>query len=559
MMQLLQRFSNIGRLILSETSSVSIFTIRKKKEKTKEDFLSSISLILLVFASVFTLSTSSVYSQIRQADYYIDGINGNDNNNGTTPQTAWKTIDKLNSSLSSGKTYAIRDSIYYRRNGGSAGIDVSVSNIRITNWWSNADWRNGDKLPIIAASHKVSNWTLVSGNIWQATGSGNNSLVFTYPDSIKWGMARSSQSSLTKECDFYKSGNTFYCYSPQDPDTRYESIDSYNQSDGINNKGDNNIFDHLDVRYSNGNGMMFEPEGQYSTFRDSRIQYTGSSQGVLSGTGSEGVYLHATGSKCINNYIREHTHHSVFVYNTTGTPFSDITIDSNLVTNGHYNFFDMNGGTISGIKIRYNVAYEEDWAEYRQESNYTGRNGGFWTNGGVQDVLIAYNLVYNMYEAVLFDARVGQITAHNNTFVQTRSGGDGGMVVYSDGGSGSDWKNNILANNGGTVGSASGSNNLSTTNLNSVGWVNWQDGNFRLTSGSSAINYGVNLGYTKENTILICNEFNTMDASPLANNDVTGSSQWSKEKLLLSLHSITLFRIFFLFCHTLLHSVSLNN
>jgi hypothetical protein len=489
MMQNLHTFSSIISLIYSFNPSVS-------KVKARKLYHFKIFPII-TFIIVAGYLTSDIYSQIRQADYYIDGINGNDSNNGTTPQTAWKTIDKLNSSLSSGNTYAIRDSIYYYRNSGSAGLDVSVSNIRITNWWPNASWRNGDKLPIIACSYKISNWTNVSGNIWQATGSGSNSLVFTYPDSIKWGMARSSQSSLTKECDFYKSGSTYYVYSPSDPDTRYESVDANRLADGINNKGDNNMFDHLDVRYSTSNGMMFEPDGQYSTFRDSRIQYTGSSQGVLSGTGSEGVYLHATGSKCINNYIREHTHHSVFVYNT-GTPFSDITIDSNLVTNGHYNFFDMNGGTISGIKIRYNVAYEEDWAEYRQEPNYTGRNGGFWTNGGVQDVLIAYNLVYNMYEAVLFDARVGQITAHNNTFVQTRSGGDGGMVVYSDGGSGSDWKNNILACNGGSVGSVSGSNNISTTSLSSVGWQNWQQGNFHLTSGSSAINYGVNLGYTKD-------------------------------------------------------------
>jgi hypothetical protein len=29
-----------------------------------------------------------------QTNYYVDGINGNNNNNGLTPATAWKTIQK---------------------------------------------------------------------------------------------------------------------------------------------------------------------------------------------------------------------------------------------------------------------------------------------------------------------------------------------------------------------------------------------------------------------------------------------------------------------------------
>lgn len=38
------------------------------------------------------------------------------------------------------------------------------------------------------------------------------------------------------------------------------------------------------------------------------------------------------------------------------------------------------------------------------------------------------------------------------------------------------------------------------------------------------------IGYTKENIVLVCSEFNTMDASVLATNEICGSSQWSKDK-----------------------------
>ena len=37
-------------------------------------------------------------------------------------------------------------------------------------------------------------------------------------------------------------------------------------------------------------------------------------------------------------------------------------------------------------------------------------------------------------------------------------------------------------------------------------------------------------GYTKENTVLICVEFNSIDRSSISINQGTGSSQWSKEK-----------------------------
>lgn len=37
-------------------------------------------------------------------------------------------------------------------------------------------------------------------------------------------------------------------------------------------------------------------------------------------------------------------------------------------------------------------------------------------------------------------------------------------------------------------------------------------------------------GYTKENSILICNEFNTADLTQIAKNKISGSAQWSKEK-----------------------------
>jgi len=217
--------------------------------------------IIILFLS-FLIQFPLNGQQITNADYYFDAVNGNNSNNGLTPATAKKDLDGLASLGTSvnNKIVAFRDSMYYRRttSGTSAiGFSSNTTNVTLTNWWAEAS----NKLPVIAASYKVSNWTNFSGNIWTATGSGNNSLVFAYADSIRWGLARGSIGNCTKERDFYRTGSTYYVYSPEDPDIRYESIDSYRQTYGIDNYGANNTFEYIDIRYSNGGGIVFNYGG----------------------------------------------------------------------------------------------------------------------------------------------------------------------------------------------------------------------------------------------------------------------------------------------------------
>ena len=46
------------------------------------------------------------------ANYYVDGVNGNDNNTGTTPPQAWKTIQKAANTLTAGKTVLVFPGTY---------------------------------------------------------------------------------------------------------------------------------------------------------------------------------------------------------------------------------------------------------------------------------------------------------------------------------------------------------------------------------------------------------------------------------------------------------------
>ncbi|HEY7751698.1 MAG TPA: hypothetical protein VH917_05350, partial [Ignavibacteriaceae bacterium] len=90
----------------------------------------------LIVISIFYLEAISqtVFSQtqIRQANYYFDFVNGNNSNNGFTPQTAKKDLNGLNAlgSNIAGKTIAFRDSMYYR-----GSYTLSENNVTLTNWW----------------------------------------------------------------------------------------------------------------------------------------------------------------------------------------------------------------------------------------------------------------------------------------------------------------------------------------------------------------------------------------------------------------------------------------
>ena len=74
----------------------------------------------------FVMLVTAAYSAI----YYVDGAAGNDNSNGLSLATAWKTIHKANQTLMPGDTVFIRVGTYHVGNLlGWAGADPSKQGI----------------------------------------------------------------------------------------------------------------------------------------------------------------------------------------------------------------------------------------------------------------------------------------------------------------------------------------------------------------------------------------------------------------------------------------------
>lgn len=97
--------------------------------------------------------------------YYVDAVNGNDSNNGTSVSTAWKTITKVNNSMSSinaGMTLCFKRGQTHRGKLSFIKSGTSTSPIII-------DAYGTGSAPVISGNVLVTNWTQHSGNIWKAT------------------------------------------------------------------------------------------------------------------------------------------------------------------------------------------------------------------------------------------------------------------------------------------------------------------------------------------------------------------------------------------------------
>jgi len=495
------------------------------------DLKGKIIVLLISFLIQFPLSGQ----QIRDADYYFDGTDGNDSNDGLTPATAWKTLNKFNvlgASITS-KSIAFRDSIDYRRSTvGTAAILIDYNGVRITNWYGS----NSDILPrILASDSKISNWSDQGGNIWSANASvGNNTLYFEFADSIRWGRRFTSQGDLTQEFRFYISGGTVYCYSPSDPDARYVAVETYDRYYCVNIYGDNCTVEYLELDYGGG-GVVIEDVADNNTVRNCIIKFNGTSDGVATGQGGEGVQIWSSGNRISNNYIQESTGHGIHIYSNIGGDVLDGNIiDSNYIFNCHHTGIDINtsGATISNTTIRYNIIFDTPWAAERQEPGYNGTSSGFFFHssggGSNSNITLAYNLVYNIYEASGCQVESATtVSIYNCAFIQDRINSSGYGCIQ---GNNSTLVKNTLCvinNRAATSGSfsSSSSNNLvysynggSTGNLPGVAstsnplFIDGANFNFRLQAGSPTIDLGIPLGYTED-----------LDGNPIIGNPDAGA------------------------------------
>ena len=173
----------------------------------------------LAFVGVVCLSASGWGST-----YYVDSAGGSDSNNGTSLQTPWKTVAKVNAS-----ELAAGDTVLFKRGGawteslaptgsGTAGSPISFD-----------AYGAGPALLLTGyLALPVASWTLVSGDVWKATVTAS-SMSYVLFDTV-WGAKQTAQANVTHDRDWYFASNTLYVYaSGANPAVYYQNAARPNQ------------------------------------------------------------------------------------------------------------------------------------------------------------------------------------------------------------------------------------------------------------------------------------------------------------------------------------------
>ena len=222
------------------------------------------------FIILLIMMTSQIFAG---TVYYVDATNGNDNYNGTSPSTAWKTILKVNSSQ-----FIAGDSILFKKGeqwreqlyidwSGSSGNPITFGS-----------YGSGDK-PIINGADIIAWWSLDSGNIWYATCGTEPKQVFF--DGVR-GNKQTSKAYVDSNKDWYWESNILYVYSTSDPDTAYDDpgIEAQVRNKSINVYGDS-YFDVKDLSLRYGNFGIALDKCTYANIYDNDILYV-SKRGIYS-------------------------------------------------------------------------------------------------------------------------------------------------------------------------------------------------------------------------------------------------------------------------------------
>ena len=99
-------------------------------------------LFMLCFALIADAATAAVpttYNCLR--NFYVSGMNGNDNHDGLTPQTAWKTLQRPNDDVTAGDCVNVLDGTYAQSwewqpsHGGNANVPDGYVVYRAVNKW----------------------------------------------------------------------------------------------------------------------------------------------------------------------------------------------------------------------------------------------------------------------------------------------------------------------------------------------------------------------------------------------------------------------------------------
>lgn len=320
--------------------------------------------------------------------HFISSSSGHDSNDGLTPLSAWRTIDKVNNaSLQEG------DAVLFKRGDTWREELVLSSSGRPDAFITYGAYGSGPQ-PRILGSEQASNWVTVSGhtNVWQSTTSLIEPNISNHPasiffgeadGSITWGRTLGSASVPSCGGDFslldqeydWCWANGIYVYSAENPGTRYSFVEVPQRSGSItmmsNDPQEYITIDGLELMfgamygYNDGWPMNYEVDGLI--IKNCHIGYIG----IRDASSAMGLVIWHSDMLVQNNDIhdcgRRSISYNVYTDNSSqpnDMVFENVIFENNTLHNGyHTTGFDISHGdgrenTLRNFTFRNNLIYD---------------------------------------------------------------------------------------------------------------------------------------------------------------------------------------------------------
>ncbi len=192
-----------------------------------------------------------------KTNYYVSSSTGNDANDGLTPETAWKTIDKVNSMAIKGGSV-----VYFKRSDTFRGKIATRYNVTYTAYGEGAK-------PVINGSLRnyaedKAFWQKTDKkNVWVSSDTFDEDIGnIVFNDGEAWAYRKVpgiNGSLLIKDLEIFydTSDKKIYLYSKTDPNTRFTSTEICTYTPMISGNGTKVTIDNLCIKYGGGYAISF--------------------------------------------------------------------------------------------------------------------------------------------------------------------------------------------------------------------------------------------------------------------------------------------------------------
>ena len=330
--------------------------------------------------------------------YYVDSARGDDHNAGTSADSAWRTLARINASkFSPGDVVLLRrGSMWHEQlnfpSSGAAGATITI------------DAYGTGELPVISGADPVegNSWTRAAGssaNVWQAT-------VATQPNVVLFdgakGHKKPSLAELSSPLDWFWVSGSLYVFSPDNPANSYThpGVEAGARPSGLNLTG----ISYVSAKNIEISGANAIPYGEGAGIWAITVHLQGPTPGnldisnvtVVNGAG-DGIHIeNADHCTVDSSLVRDNEGAGIELYHSNGKfPITSATITNNQV---HHNGFNgifivgcpraercrsvvyPDGLIVTGVKILGNSVHDNGAGIYLHETN---------------DSLIANNTAYS--------------------------------------------------------------------------------------------------------------------------------------------------------------------